>query len=461
MMIVLPPHRRALVLALLVARATPGALAADLPAPSPRRLGGDLETYRAPADPGAAVVPAPDAMSGPLTLREAVAIALLHNPALAAFSWSERAREARVVQAGLLPHPSAQVEIEDVAGSGQRRGFEDTQTTLWLSQRIELGGKRAKRRRLAALERDLAGWDYEARRLEVLTDVTKAFVSVLAVQEEIAIADELVRIAGAAVGTVQATVTAGAVSPVEARRARVALEQARIERETLGRDLEAARAALAATLGANAPTFGEATGTLPVADPPPPLDALLSGVEQNPDLARWSTELAQREAAVAVEHARVVPDLTLTPGIRHFADNDDTALVLAFSVPLPIFNRNQGGVLEAGYRLAQARADRRSAEVSIRTTLESRYQSLVSNWQQARALHERVIPEAEAAFTGAREAYERGLFRYLEVLDAQRTLFELRRRQVRTRAVYHAAIADVERLTGAPIASFGSVRTVP
>src|SRR5262245_55652302 len=378
-----------LVLSLLLARATPDARAADPPAPSPRLLGGDLETYRAPADPGAAVVPAPEAMSGPLTLREAVAIALLHNPALAAFSWSERAREARVVQAGLLPNPSAQVEIEDFGG-GQRRGFEETQTTLWLSQLIELGGKRAKRRRLAALERDLASWDYETRRLQVLTDVTKAFVSVLAVQEEIAIAHELVRIAGEAVGTVQATVTAGAVSPVEARRARVALEQARIERETLGRDLEAARAALAATLGADAPTFGEVTGTLPATAPPPPLDALLSGVEQNPDLARWSAELAEREAAIAVERARVVPDLTITPGVRRFNDNDDTALVLALSVPLPIFNRNQGGVLEAGYRLAQARADRRSAEVSIRTTLESRYQSMLSNWEQARPLRERV-----------------------------------------------------------------------
>src|SRR5262245_21459533 len=108
-----------LVLSLLIARATPDASAADPPAPSPRLLGGDLETYRAPADPRGVVVPAPDAPSGGLTLREAVANALLHNPALAAFSWSERAREARCVQRGLVPNPSSQGGMGEVTGSGQ------------------------------------------------------------------------------------------------------------------------------------------------------------------------------------------------------------------------------------------------------------------------------------------------------------------------------------------------------
>ncbi len=61
------------------------------------------------------------------------------------------------------------------------------------------------------------------------------------------------------------------------------------------------------------------------------------------------------------------------------------------------------------------------------------------------------IPKARAVYDGAAEAYAKGLFRFIEVLDTQRTLFELRGQYLQTMAAYHAAAADLERLTGAPL----------
>ena len=81
------------------------------------------------------------------------------------------------MQAGALPNPALATEVEDFAGSGDRRGFRGSQTTLSFAQLFELGGKRAKRRRVASLERDLAAWDFEAARLSVLTETTKAFIA--------------------------------------------------------------------------------------------------------------------------------------------------------------------------------------------------------------------------------------------------------------------------------------------
>jgi outer membrane protein TolC len=117
---------------------------------------------------------------GALSLRDVLSLTLLRNPELSAFTFELRATEARMLQAGLLPNPALSAELENVGGTGPAtRGARATETTLQLSQLIELGGKRAKRMRLAGLERELTQWDYEVKCLEVLTEAKKAFVDVL------------------------------------------------------------------------------------------------------------------------------------------------------------------------------------------------------------------------------------------------------------------------------------------
>ena len=413
--------------------------------PPAATLGRAYPSFVAPADPGESEP------SGALRLRDALAAAMLRNPALASFSWEVRAREARSLQAGLLPNPTAGAEVENVGGSGDRQGFESTETTVRLAQLVELGGKRARRRRLATVERDLAGWDYEAARLDVLTQTTKAFVAVLAVQERLALAERLRRVAGNSVRAAAAQAEIGAASPVETTRAEVALGRIDAERAREERELAAARAALAASWGGTAARFDAVVGDLGGAVAPPPLDAILARAEDNPDLARWATELEQRRAALAVEEARRVPDVVVGVGGRHFSDNGDNALVFDVSVPLPVFNRNQGGILEARYRVARAAAERDLANVTVRSALTAAYEDVQGAFAQLDVLDRRVLPKAEAAFRGATDAYQRGLFRFLEVLDAQRTLFELRVERIDLLGKYRRGIADVERLSGAPL----------
>lgn len=388
---------------------------------------------------------------GEITLRDAVAAALVRSPELAAFSAEVRAREAATVQAGLLPNPVLRTDLEDFGGSGRHRAFNSAQTTISLAQLVELGGKRAKRRRVASLERDLAGWDYEARRATVLAEVTKAFVVTLAAQERLALSEELIRIAAASVQTVGDQVRAGAVSPIEQERAEVALDRTRLERTQREHDVVAARAALAATWGAEAVTFSAVRGDLARVSAPPPEREYLARVDANPDLARWATELEQRAAALDLARARRIPDLTVGVGGRHFDEDDTSGAVVELSIPLPIFDRNQGGIREAHERLSKAKAERAAAEASVRSALTRAYQEFHAAWDEVTSLRDRVVPRARTVFDGARDAYARGLYRYLEVLDAQRTLFGLRDQYLQTLAAYHVARVDVERLGGAAI----------
>src|SRR5262249_10865060 len=152
------------------------------------------------------------------------------NPELSAFSFEMRAAEARALQAGIWPNPQLGVEVENVAGTGSTtKGVRAAETTLQLSQLIELGGKRPKRIRLAGLERELTSWDYEVKRLDVLTEAKKAFVDVLATQARLAFTQDLLRLAAHVQRTVSARVQAGKVSPIEETRTRVAVSTARLQ----------------------------------------------------------------------------------------------------------------------------------------------------------------------------------------------------------------------------------------
>ena len=104
---------------------------------------------------------------GILTLREVLALTLMHNPELKAFSLEIRAAQARQLQAGLKPNPEIEIEVEEVAGSGDRSGFDAAETVIQLSQLIELGDKSGKRKKVASFEKDLAGIDYQNKRLKI------------------------------------------------------------------------------------------------------------------------------------------------------------------------------------------------------------------------------------------------------------------------------------------------------
>src|SRR5207245_7355094 len=124
-------------------------------------------------------------LTGQVTLAQALALTLKQNPELAAFSWDLRSAEARILQARLRPNPEFGVQSEDVAGNKQSTGFSHSQTTLQLSQLLELGGKRSARLQEATFGREIAKLDYESKRLDILTKTAQAFVEVLSAQERV------------------------------------------------------------------------------------------------------------------------------------------------------------------------------------------------------------------------------------------------------------------------------------
>lgn len=387
--------------------------------------------------------------TGFITLRQALFLVLLKNPELLSFSWEVRAQEARMLQAGLPPNPAIDIEVENFGGSGDFRDLDAAETTISLSQLIELGGKRSKRKQIASLEHELANWDYLTKRADVLTEATKAFVNVLAAQKGLSLETELVGLAEKVFDSVTARVKAGKVSPVEETRAKVTYSTSKIALERAKRNLAASRKQLAVMWASQTPLFDKVEGQIDKIVPIPTAGQLEDLIFQNPDIARWATEMEQRRANVALEDAKKIPDPTISLGTRHFNENDDNAFVFLVSIPLPVFDRNQGARLEARRRIEKAKEEQKTVKIRVLNELAQAYQSLSSAYVEAKALKKEVLPDARAAFEASRKGYRLGKFDYMVLLDAQRTLFETRAEYLRALSQYHMALADVERLVGA------------
>lgn len=420
-------------------------------APTPYPLGRDIPVSEPAAAADAALPGTAAEPTGVLALRAALAAALLHNPELASDAHELRAREAALVQAGAIPNPSLSLHLEDFAGSGDFGGTSEAQTTLQLGQLVELGGKRAARVGLAAAERDLAAWDYELRRIEVLSRTAAAFIEVLAAQERRRLADEALELARSVRRVAGLRRAAGLASPSEEIRADVQVEIAGVEREHTDHELASARQALAACWAGEVVRFERAAGDLERLPRVPSAEALAERLEASPAVARWQAEWSRRAAARDQARSARVPDLSLSAGPRRLAGPDENAFVVGFELPLPLWNRNEGAIAESEHRLARLASDARAARTRTATELSAARLALQASSEEANLWRTRALPGVERALEVVRRGYESGRYSQVELLEAQRARIEAREQFLRALGEAHRSALEIERLTGVPL----------
>lgn len=382
-----------------------------------------------------------------LTLREAVHRALRFSPALEAASIEVDAKRAETVQAGLRPNPTLEGDVQNV-------GQDVQESTIELSQVILLGGKRLKRIRAAELDVGVAGWDYEAVRLRVASSTAETFVDILASQQRIKILTELLEVARQLSKAVSERVKAGSVSPVELKRTEIEVIRAKAQLDQETALLSVLKRRLANNWGATNADFGSVQGDLATTNHLPSADQLSDFLSSNPDVARWTTEMMRREAVLNLERANRVPDLTVGAGARNLRDADETGAVVGLSVPLPLFDRNQGNIAAAQTRLFKARRESLAARLDVNSQLLDAYGDLVVASQQLAALEKQVLPTAQEVYRDTNRGYLDGKFDLLSVLDAQRTLFSTRLEIINARAEFHKAKVKIEALIGRGLYEF-------
>ncbi len=386
-----------------------------------------------------------------LTLRAAATLALAHNPELLAHGFELRAAEARRQQASVRPNPELVLEVEDVFGTGGVRGFAEAQTTLQLSQLIELGGKRQARTQVADAMSAQKRSEAELARIEVLAAVAERFIHVVGDQHELKLAREAAKLAEEVLDLAKRRVEAGRASPIEEKRARILLARARISEEHDEHELLVARRQLAALWGATNAGFAEADANLFARPAVPSFDELAVRIARSPELTRWRGEKAVRDAEIKLADSRRRPDVTAGAGVRQYAGPDNVGFVFQFSLPLPFSDRQQGSRAEARALRDKADAEMAGTELRLRTALYGIAQELLHAGTELDTLDREILPDAESVLALAREGVERAGFSQLELLEAQRTLLELRRERIQAAVAYHQFVVEIEKLLGEPL----------
>ncbi|HTE34935.1 MAG TPA: TolC family protein [Reyranella sp.] len=404
--------------------------------------------------PASAQSPGPVTLS-PVTLSQVLQRVLNANPRLTVADRDIGMSEGRWRQAGALPNPTVSLEVDNALGSSNYRGLQAAETTLQLSQLIELGGKRDARVAAAQAGYDTAHWQRAAVRLELLSDAAMTFVGVLGAQRRVQLLDKQIAALDRLAPLMQRRVEAGASSPADVARTQVAIDFARLERERAKTALAGARRDLAAAMGLATPDFGPLTGDFGRIAKPPAFQAILQAIEGNPQLMRWTAVRAQRDAELLSARLKNVPDVQASIGWRHYGETADNALRLGVAVPIPVLDRNQGGIREAQEAALKTEAERAANKLALTAIVGRAYDTLGGALQEIDLVRRSALPNARKALEAIESGYGQGRFTLLDLLDAYRMVIDAELREQDALTNFHTGVATIEGLTGSPLTPAG------
>ncbi len=346
-------------------------------------------------------------------------MALSSNPSLQRAMYMIGAAQGNAVQAGLLPNPTVGYEGQQLGSGGLAE-----QHGVLIGQELVRHSKRTLNRGIACREVNAAQHAYEVQRLRVLTDVRINFYRALRAQRQIAVTSELLDISRQAHASAESLFKAQEVGKADVLQAQLEVEAATIQHENAENRQRSSWSELCAVCGISFL-------------PPAPLDGELSalGVQIRVDeaLARlqsFSPEVAV--AAVNIDRARLKlqrqlvetqPDVSIA-GLVNWRDNGIGGASdggLAVSVPVPIWNRNQGAIQQARHELAAAEQALAQLQFELQQRLAPAFERYANARTQVERIRDRILPAANQTLDLTRKTYQAGEINFVALLTVQRT----------------------------------------
>ena len=383
-----------------------------------------------------------------ITLNEAVETALKNNPNLMVYEYEIESLEKQKIQAGLIPNPEADFEMENFLGGKDLSGLKGSEFTLSASQLFELGGKRSSRIDLAENEVTSAKGEFELRKIELISNVKEIFFNLYRISKQIELQKKFIKLNEEILSTITKRVKAGRTSPAEESKVKVALINSRIELDRLQRQSLSASSSLSSLLGTTAKQFEPIIDLYESIISPPGREDVIAGLEEIPLIKIIENERVLRTAKLELEKSQAVPDLTVSGGVRYLRELKTNSFVAGVSMPLPFFNRNQGNIQSAEVLVRQVDEIKNVRVLSVISKINSSFNNLLSAYKNSTRLKIEIIPESENAYEITRQGYLQGKFAFIDLLDAQRTLFDTEAQYLLELADYYKSLIELENLTG-------------
>jgi len=380
----------------------------------------DYQQLASPSD-GATTWPEGDASdntSGGLTLDSLQQMALGANPALEQADAQMRALRGKCLQVGLPPNPTAGYVASEVGNEGTAG-----QQGAFAGQTFITAGKLAKNRAIVAAELAQAEERRAAIERRVRTDVRIGYYQALVAEKRVKLTGDLVRVGENAKTTSKKLLELEEIPLSALLQSEVQLQNAVMQRRVAENARRSAWQNLSAVVGGAELAPQSLEGDL--TELPTPFD-------WHEELARIQAESPEIAAAMAsVDRARrvlsracveAIPNISTQVSLQHDDGTGDTITGVQVGVPLPLWNRNQGGIRQAQAKITQARRQVDRVELDLQRRLTMAYQDYANALAQVEIYSADILPRAEKTLDLVQRAFrEAGEIDYLDFLTAQRT----------------------------------------
>lgn len=340
-----------------------------------------------------------------------------NNPTLVQAARRVQAMQGRQLQVGLYPNPVIGYQAEEIGVNGQAG-----QHGMYVRQEVMTANKLGLNRAVASEEVRQAEWEYRMQRLQVRNDVRTRAYEVLAAQMSMDVAAELVSIGETAVDVAERLGRAREVSQVDILQARVEANSANLQLVAARRAHAAAWRRLATVVGSPAmqptPIAGSLDEELPELSWEETVTTVLS---ESPQVGFAQSGVERARHAVARARAGRTPNVETAANVRYNDDSSDTTLSLQVGVPLMIFDRNQGNIVNTNAELIAAQREVQRVTLSLRDQLATVCRDYETAREQVEEYRRDILPYAEQSLELTRTGYEQGEFDYLKLLAAQQT----------------------------------------
>lgn len=376
--------------------------------------------YDGPLPPGPVgdgAPPEPD--GGVMTLEQLEEIALQNNPTLALQQAEVEKERGNWTQVGMYPNPT----VGYLNSSSSRNGNSQENGVL-LQQTFVTGGKLEKARATETYGIQSTQWQLESQRMRVINDVRLRYIDVLGAQQQIKVVEELLTLSQKALDTARELFRGRQV-------ARSDVLQAEVQRETVAMALENSREAydgawkrLAVIVGrpelSPAPVV-EPRDDLPEFDLEQQWQRMLS---ESPLLRTSEAKVGIARSQLAVAEAAPIPNVTLQFVGSYDSLQRASKFNTLVALPVPIINRNQGGIYNAASEVHRAEREVERTQLVMRDLIVSSNRDYVLARNRVLRLRDEILPRLKENLELTIKLYQKGEVGFLQVLNAQRDSFQ-------------------------------------
>lgn len=384
------------------------------------------------------------AEQGPWTLQRLLDQAAEAHPDLAAARAKADIARGQLVQAGLYPNPTVGWRSEEVsfnkAGGGQQGPY--------INQEIVTGGKLTIAQAAAAHGVTAADWAATTRWYGIATKIRVAYFEVLTAEQVLVSAKEIEALLRISAEKADKLLVDGSMLSFDVRKTQVELTLSTAKRETAERRLDAAKKNLAAVSGLATDTINKLGGQLEAIAPNYEWTSSLAAMlARSSEIQELQSGIHQAQEMIRLAEAQIVPNLQLQARPVYDFPERNAMLFVEAGISLPVFNRNQGNIMAARAELARSDAELRQTQLRLTERLTEAFRRNQSAKVQMAGLH-KAQNQAEDAFKLVQTAFsaDSKSARYLDVLDAQRTLYQVRMELIETQGESWKALSELEGL---------------